>query len=225
MSLISFTSNYQDKSSEHGYQFEFYCDSCGNGFTSHFQENKIGMAGGFLRAASGLLHSSIGNEIAHGADELRDSMRGKARDEAMRTAVIEAKQVFKQCTRCGKWVCPEVCWNAKASQCVKCAPNLAKEFDAAVAMGQKDQVWRQARDPSLIGKTMGGFDLAAESNPATGPAAVSGGACGECGAQNQSGKFCQECGKPLSSKKFCPGCGAEAAGGAKFCAGCGGKLG
>jgi hypothetical protein len=221
MSLISFTSNHQDKSTEHGYQFEFYCDSCGNGFTSHFQENKLGMAGGFMRAASGIF--GVGNGLAEGADELRDSMRGKGRDAALREAVDEAKKVFKQCSRCGKWVCPEVCWNAKASQCIKCAPNLAKEFDAAVAAGQKEQIWRQARDPSLIGKTMGGFDLSAASNPATGPAPVSGAAC-ECGAQNQSGKFCQECGKPLSTKKFCPGCGAEGAPGAKFCAGCGGKL-
>ena len=221
MSLISFTSNHQDKSTEHGYQFEFFCDGCGNGFTSHFQENKIGMAGGFMRAASNIF--GVGHELAEGANELRDSMRGKSRDTALREAVDEAKKVFKQCTRCGKWVCPEVCWNAKASQCIKCAPNLAKEFDAAVAAGQKEQIWRQARDSSLIGRTMGGFDLAAPTNPATGPAAVSGAAC-ECGAQNQSGKFCQECGKPLSTKKFCTGCGAEAAAGAKFCAGCGGKL-
>jgi hypothetical protein len=221
MSLISFTSNYQDKSSEHGYQYEFFCDSCGNGFTSHFEENKLGMAGGFMRAASGIF--GVGHSLAEGADELRDSMRGKARDDALRVAVDEAKKVFKQCSRCGKWVCPEVCWNAKASQCIKCAPNLAKEFDAAVAAGQKEQIWRQARDPSLIGKTMGGFDLSAANNPATGPASVSGAVC-ECGAQNQSGKFCQECGKPLSTKKFCSGCGAEGAPGAKFCAGCGGKL-
>jgi hypothetical protein len=181
------------------------------------------MAGGFLRAASGLLHSSIGHELAQGADELRDSMRGRARDEAMRNAVTEAKKVFKQCTRCGKWVCPEVCWNAKASQCIKCAPNLAREFDAAVASGQKDQIWRQARDPEMIGRTMGGFDLKPEVNPATGPAAASNVTCA-CGATNQNGKFCQECGKPLVTKKFCAGCGAEAAPAAKFCAGCGEKL-
>ncbi len=222
MSLISFTSNYHDKSTDQGYQFEFFCDGCGNGFTSHFDENKLGMAGGFMRAASSIF--GVGHELAEGADELRDSTRGKARDAALREAVDEAKKVFKQCSRCGKWVCPDVCWNAKASQCIKCSPNLAKEFDAAVASGQKEQIWRQARDSSLIGKTMGGFDLSAPNNPATGPASVSGAACTECGAQNQSGKFCQECGKPLSTKKFCTGCGAEGAPGAKFCAGCGGKL-
>jgi hypothetical protein len=222
MSLISFTSNYQDKSTEHGYQFEFNCDSCGNGYTSHFKESKLGLASGFMRAAGSFL-GDIGAEVGHGAHEVNDLMRGKHRDEALREAVDEAKKVFKQCTRCGKWVCPEVCWNAKANQCIKCAPNLAKEFDAAVASGQRDQIWRQARDQELIGRTMGGFDLRPEVNPATGPAAVSGASC-ECGATNQSGKFCQECGKPLSTKKFCSGCGAEAAAGAKFCAGCGGKL-
>jgi hypothetical protein len=224
MSMISFTSNYQDKSTDHGYQFEFYCDGCGNGYTSQFHESKLGMAGGFLKAAGGFL-GHIGQEVGHGAHEVNDMMRGKHRDEALREAVDEAKKVFKQCTRCGKWVCPEVCWNSKANQCIRCAPNLAKEFDAAVASGQKDQIWRQARDPSLIGKTMGGFDLSSPTNPAAIPAAESGATCGECGAQNQSGKFCQECGKPVSTKKFCPGCGSEAQPNAKFCAGCGGKLG
>ena len=220
-SLISFTSNYRDRSTEHGYQFEFYCDSCGNGFTSHFKESKLGMASGFMKAASGFL-GHIGQEVGHGTHEVNDLMRGKNRDEALRDAVIEAKKVFKQCSRCGKWVCPEVCWNTKANQCIKCAPNLAKEFDAAVATGQKDQIWRQARDPSLIAKTMGGFDLSAPENPATAGASTA--TCGECGAGNQSGKFCQECGKPLVTKKVCGGCGAEAAAGAKFCAGCGGKI-
>lgn len=221
--LISFTSNYRDKSTEHGYQFEFLCDSCGAGFTSHFKESKLGMASGFMKAAGGFL-GHVGQEVGQGTHEVNDMLRGKNRDEALREAVDEAKKVFKQCSRCGKWVCPEVCWNTKTSQCIKCSPNLAKEFDAAVATGQKEQIWRQARDPSLIGKTMGGFDLSAPENPATGAASVSGAPCSACGAQNQSGKFCQECGKPLETKKFCPGCGAEAAATARFCGGCGGKL-
>jgi hypothetical protein len=31
MALIQFTRNYQDLSTDQGYQFEFSCDRCGNG--------------------------------------------------------------------------------------------------------------------------------------------------------------------------------------------------
>jgi hypothetical protein len=221
MSLIQFTSNYQDKSTDSGYQFEFFCDHCGGGYTSRFQENKVGMAGGFLRAAGSMFGSSLASNAASGADALRDSMRGKARDEALRVAVEEAKKVFKQCSRCGKWVCPEVSWNGARNMCVKCAPDFAKEVNAAQATGQAEQIWREARnvDGRVMGTVMGGFDIGAPGGVA---AAAN---CPSCGAKASAGKFCNECGKPLATKVFCPGCGVEAAPGAKFCGGCGNKLG
>ena len=44
MSAIPFTSNYTDLSSERGYQFKFFCQKCGNGYTSTFEANKLGAA-------------------------------------------------------------------------------------------------------------------------------------------------------------------------------------
>ena len=37
--LHSFTRNYNDRSTEAGFQFEFYCDCCGNGFLSTFRQS------------------------------------------------------------------------------------------------------------------------------------------------------------------------------------------
>ena len=37
--LHSFTRNYNDLSTEAGFQFEFICDCCGNGFKSSFKES------------------------------------------------------------------------------------------------------------------------------------------------------------------------------------------
>lgn len=218
--LIQFTSNHQDKSTENGYQFEFYCDHCGNGYTSKFQENKLGMASGFMRAAGSIFGSALGTSAAEGADALKESMRGKARDEALRAAVEEAKKVFKQCPRCGKWVCPQVSWNGTRGMCVRCAPDFQKEVTAAQATGQAEHIWREARngDGRVMGGVMGGFDI-------TAPGGIAAGAnCTACGAKAGGGKFCAECGAPVATKKFCPGCGAEAAPGAKFCAGCGTKV-
>ena len=42
MSSTTFTNNYRDHSNETGYQFEFFCDKCGNGHRSSFQASALG---------------------------------------------------------------------------------------------------------------------------------------------------------------------------------------
>ena len=37
MALIQFTKNHSDHSTDKGYQFEFFCDRCGNGFMSELE--------------------------------------------------------------------------------------------------------------------------------------------------------------------------------------------
>jgi hypothetical protein len=209
MAMIRFTSNVTDHSTDKGYQFEFHCDKCGNGVMSSFVASKAGMAGGFLRAASSLFGGSALSGAANAADYLRDQTRGKARDEALARAVEEAKPHFRQCTRCGQWVCHEHCWNAAKGLCEACAPNLQEELAAAQATAASEQVWAKAREVDLVG----GVDVRADA------AAT----CGHCGAASTGGKFCPECGKPFRQHKHCTGCGAKLEAKAKFCAECGNK--
>jgi hypothetical protein len=64
MALIKFVRNYDDLSTERGYQFKFHCDKCGNGYMSTFETSTIGTAGSLLRAAGDLFGgwaSSAGN--------------------------------------------------------------------------------------------------------------------------------------------------------------------
>ena len=49
--MIQFVQNYEDLSTDHGYQFKFHCDKCGNGFMTEFQTSAIGDGG--VRAARG----------------------------------------------------------------------------------------------------------------------------------------------------------------------------
>ena len=58
MAMIEFTSNHTDHSNDQGFQFEFHCDKCNNGYMSTFVASKVGMATGMLRAASSLFGSS-----------------------------------------------------------------------------------------------------------------------------------------------------------------------
>ena len=208
MALIRFTKNHSDHSNDQGFQFEFFCDHCGNGHMTPFVMSKIGVAGGLLRAASSLFGGVLGN-VADAGDHVKDALRGKARDEAFGRAVEEARPHFKQCSRCGQWVCPEHCWNAQRGLCEQCAPDLEEEAAAAQATAAREQVWEKARTTDQTD----GLDISA-------PRAA---ACPHCGAKAAGGKFCPECGKPMSTKRACPACNKQVAAGAKFCPECGAK--
>src|SRR4051812_7335977 len=210
MALIEFVANYSDRSNDQGFQFEFHCDKCQNGYMSTFVANKMGMATGFLRAASSLFGSSALNNAAQAGQYAKDSMRGKARDDAFAVAVAEGKKHFKKCSRCGKWVCPETCWNAARGMCEECAPDLQEEAVAAQAQAAKNQVWQKASESDQTE----GMNMAAKMTAF----------CPHCGAKAGTGKFCAECGKELHAKSECAGCKAKLAPGVKFCAECGAKV-
>src|SRR5712691_3186458 len=114
--MVFFTDNYQDHSTREGYQFEFYCQRCGNGYASSFQKSLTGFGGQMLRMGGDLLGGTIGGK----ASEL-------GRDKALAKAVDEMKPYFKQCHRCGQWVCGQICWNDQRGLCTTCAPKLDQE--------------------------------------------------------------------------------------------------
>jgi len=208
MASTQFTRNFTDHSNPSGFQFEFHCDKCGNGFRSSYAPNKLGMATNLLDAASSMLGGSLWG-AARAGDHINDALRGKAFDGAFQDAISEIKPKFRQCRRCGKWVCPEICWNDKASLCKECAPSLLEEAAAAQASAAKSQVNENAAKTDQTG----GLDL---SKPHAG-------ACPNCNAPAEPGaKFCAGCGKPMAEeKKFCTKCGKPSPASAKFCPECG----
>ena len=210
MTMIAFTRNHTDHSNNTGYQFEFFCDKCHNGHMSGFKANKLGVASEFMRAAGGLFGGLFGN-AAEASDHVKDALRGQARDEAYNEAVTEAKTHFKLCARCGRWVCPEICWNSTRGQCKECSPDLTEEATSAQAQAAREQVQSKARE---IDQT-GGLDLTR----------VQTALCAHCGAKSTGGKFCAECGKPYSNNATCSKCSAKMEAGAKFCPECGAKAG
>src|SRR4051794_26760741 len=79
MSLIQFTRNYDDLSTDRGYQFKFYCDKCGNGYMTHFETSALGMAQSLLNAA-GNIFTNIGYRAGNAAMEVQRAIGGKAHD-------------------------------------------------------------------------------------------------------------------------------------------------
>src|SRR6185436_11534112 len=132
MPNIPFTSNYTDLSSQRGFQFQFFCQKCGNGYQSTFQTSKLGMAASAANAAASLLGGIFGR-AAQSAQALQSMVAGPAHDAALDAAVREIAPLFKQCTRSGNWVCEPVCWNKKAGLCETCAPDLNEEIASAQA--------------------------------------------------------------------------------------------
>jgi hypothetical protein len=211
--MVFFTDNYQDHSTNDGWQFEFYCRRCGNGYSSSFQRSVSGFGGNLLRMGGDLVGGSLGGKAAElGWDSqwLNDNTRGKGRDKALAKAVDEMKPYFKQCHRCGQWVCGAICWNDERGLCVSCAPKLDQEIAGMQAQAQVNQLNEKIQQQDWT-KDINYRDQGT-------------GLCKNCGQETGGGKFCNNCGQPQASadtaKKFCGNCGAQLTG-AKFCGECG----
>ena len=206
MALISFVRNYEDLSTDRGYQFKFYCDKCGNGHLSAFQSSVVGTVGGLLRAAGDLFGGVLG-QAGNSAYEIQRAVGGKAHDDAIAAAVAEVKPNFTQCVRCGHWVCNAICWNSKRGLCADCAPKTEVEIAAAQSDAQVQQIREQvfAKDQTK--------ELDLERTMVA--------RCPKCKAETAGGKFCPECGASLAPHDACGACGAKLAAGAKFCPECG----
>ena len=210
MALIQFTKNHSDHSTDKGYQFEFFCDRCGNGFMSAFKASMTGYATSALRAASDIFGGVLGRAAA-GSYEVERAVRGPGHDHAFQVAVEEAKPNFRQCPKCAKWVCLTMCWNPKRGLCYDCAPSVETELAAAQAQATVEQIQEKVRQQDFTRD----IDLTSEA------AAL----CPSCGARTPGAKFCPDCGKPLRPKNECSRCGTKFEIGAKFCPECGNRVG
>jgi membrane protease subunit (stomatin/prohibitin family) len=211
---IEFTSNYEDQSTDQGFQFEFRCDRCGTGYRSRFMPSAVGTVSTALGAASSLLGGVFGKAADIG-ERARSATWEKAHDEAFIKAVEELKPEFIQCPRCSSWVCRKSCWNAQKGLCKKCAPDLGVEMAAAQASRTVEEIWAHSK--------MAEKDRAMlkEESWREGARAT----CPKCNAPLPAKvKFCPECGASVAAQKHCTECGAELAVDAKFCAECGAKV-
>lgn len=211
---IPFTDNYQDLSTEDGFQFRFNCERCGNGYMSSYQRNLTDMAGDALRAASSLFGGVFGRAASSSYD-IQRMVGGAAHDAALRKAVEEISPIFNQCKRCGQWVCKDVCWNDDRDQCVRCSPRMDHEISAI----ESEATISQLRDKAHNSTDMtGGVNMQSAAAPRT---------CPSCSATVPIGKkFCGDCGADMkvSAKPHCFACDVYGEPGQKFCRDCGAPM-
>ncbi len=248
--MTAFTRNYEDNSTEAGFQFTFYCDVCSDGYKTSFVQSESYQKSSKLRglgqgvwAVSNLLGgrlSNLGWAVERGTDVLSERFNGmsaewqKEHEQAFIRAQNEAQQQFSRCHSCHKWVC-ESCFNEEEGMCVECAPRkniaVARAKSAAMQRNLDDAateqvVWSGKLESQqtvcpVCGKPAGGGKFCVNCG-----AAVSMACCPACGAKNALGaRFCCECGSPMTAPApRCPGCGAENPPGTRFCGACGAKL-
>ncbi len=220
--MTAFTRNYEDNSTEAGFQFTFYCDICNDGYKTSFIESETQKKNSKLRglgqgvwAVSNLLGgklSNVGWAVERGTDVLSERFNGmsaqwqKEHEQAFIRAQNEAQQHFHRCHGCRRWVC-DADFNEEEGMCVECAPRQ----NIAVAKA-KAQAMQNNLDDAANTQTVWSGKLESKTT-----------VCPECGKPAGSGKFCNNCGANLQQRK-CNNCGALLADGVRFCGECGLKL-
>lgn len=220
MAIQPFTDNYEDNSTEAGFQFTFYCDLCREGHKTKFIESKTHKKGKFFgglgRAisfgASVFGKDGFGHDIQRGTDILSERFHGMSpewhheHDKAFEQAHTEARGHFIRCPRCKRWVCKND-WNEQEGLCVEDAPRMNVEVAAAKAEKMVEDIRQKAAKTKV-------FDGEIESKQTT---------CPQCGKPAGEGKFCNNCGASLNMIE-CSRCGAKNSAASRFCGECGNKI-
>ena len=221
MALTAFTSNFEDNSTDAGFQFTFFCDICREGYKTEFTESKSYKKGRFLKGLGGVASaatqmtgrfSNVGYGLQQGSNVLTDKFQGmtpewhKEHESVFALAQNEAMGHFHRCPRCKKYVCDND-WNEEAGLCVTDAPRESTEVAAARAEKMVADIKAKAETTEVF----------------TGKIEQRQTLCPKCGKPSGEGKFCNNCGAPLALSK-CPQCGASINAGARFCGECGAKI-
>jgi hypothetical protein len=209
---FQFTRNYNDLSTEQGFQFEFNCDRCGNGFRTPFIPSLTGKVSTALNTANSLL-GGIFSSAANVGEQVKSATWKKAHDDAFMKSIAELRPEFAQCPRCSSWVDRKSCWNTKRGLCKSCAPDLGVEMSAAQASKSVEEIWAHAAMAEEDKKLAeGNWRQTIQAS------------CPKCGSPlATNAKFCPDCGAKLG-QSFCSECGAQLQPGAKFCGECGNPI-
>jgi len=177
-----------------GFQFEFFCESCGDTWKTPFRPYRAGQAAGIFRRLSYVLGefykvgaiTDLVSKVGRASGTSVEMGTNGPRNAALEEAQALAAQRYHRCGNCRTMVCDN-CFDEGTHLCVKCRASAA--------------------------------EAARYETAATAAAVV---ACPNCQTPSQGGRFCHECGFDMANThKSCPACGATMMRQARFCTDCG----
>jgi len=220
--LQSFTRNYNDNSTDAGFQFTFNCDVCNDGVKTSFIESstyKKGKSGQLLGQGAGILGSLLGGAASNvgwaaerGSNVLSQKFDGqspewqKEHEKAFEQAMNEAKAQFHRCPNDNVYVCDQ-CYNEDAGMCTNCAGRQEVMVGKAHADAMKRNIDEAGQEATV-------WQGKIESKTTM---------CPQCGKPAGAGKHCNNCGASMELNE-CPKCGARVSKSVKFCGECGEKI-
>ncbi|MDR0983707.1 MAG: zinc ribbon domain-containing protein [Ruminococcus sp.] len=220
--LQAFTRNYQDNSTEAGFQFTFYCDVCNDGHKSSFIESSSYKKGKGIKAISqgasvlgsllGGRASNIGWSGQRAGDILAERFEGRSpewqreHEQAFERAQNEVRAHYHRCPNCNKYACDQ-CHNEDTGLCTSCSPRQEVYVAQAHSQAMKRNI-----DEKSESATVWSGELTQKTTM-----------CSSCGKPAGTGKFCNNCGASLDLKS-CPSCGTKNSQTVKFCNNCGANL-
>jgi hypothetical protein len=220
--LRAFSRNYEDNSTDAGFQFTFCCDICRDGHRSSFIESAtykkkkgsilFGQGASIAGSLLGGQLRKVGTAASQGGKILSERFNDKSpewqkeHEWAFERAQNEAKRYFHRCPNDNKYVCDH-CWNEDEGLCVSCSPRQEVYVAQTRAQAMK-------RNIDQAGQTATVWQGNIESKTTT---------CPSCGKPAGTGAFCSNCGAGMALKE-CSKCGTKNALTVRFCCGCGAKI-
>lgn len=114
-----FTNNFNDLTTEKGFQFEFCCDRCGNCERSQFKGSALAAGSSLLDHAANFFGGLFATAREVAVNARNESWKGD-REKAFLDAIEEMRPKFKRCAQCERYVCLD-CWDATTDMCLDCA--------------------------------------------------------------------------------------------------------
>lgn len=191
---VQFVKNFDDLSTENGFQWEFKCDSCGRGFRTRFDQFNFGTISTIAETVGEFLGGVV-DKVASLGENVRDTAWEREHDKAFVAVVKQLKKNdFMLCPGCGEWVCRANCWDKDDKKCKSCS--VTEDGVEDIDESPDEQDGAKDGDDVII--------------------------CSNCAAEFEpTDKFCSECGAELEVAEFCTNCGSELDPGDKFCPECG----
>src|SRR2546421_9890238 len=144
---VPFTGNVLDLCNENGFQWEFTCDRCRNGFRSPFAQNVASRGRGVLRMAGEWFGGKL-ETFSQGVEDFNQygyiGEESATKDQFFAKAVENVRPNFRQCRGCGGWACAQLCSANHVGQCMAGSPLATEEVGKAQADARGHQLGEPA---------------------------------------------------------------------------------